>query len=411
MFQRIVLQSRTLFIVYALLALVTVIQNLSLGSHVFTMPDKAPPGHDIVNNMDSLKLFVGKSVSHFNNYTVFKQSWFHLLQNKNLYVIHPNDQFDLYKYSPSFAVLFAPIAYLPDFWGLLVWNLLNTLVLFAAIRQLPLPSNKLNIILWLLVVELLTSIQNEQSNALMAGLIMLCFTSLKNGKPWWAALWVVLATYIKVYGAVAFCLFLFFPQKPKFIMWSAIWALLFFCLPLMFTPMHQLLWQYSNWKTLLAADQSGSYGLSIMGWLHAWFGVDGAKNIIMTLGILFFLLPLVKIRSYKNPLFQILFLANMLIWVIIFNHKAESPTYIIAFAGACIWYFSQPALLWRKSVFILAFVFTCLSVTDIFPHVIKDNFFTPYVIKAFPCILLWCIIELELLFMKPDKSSSVITIT
>ena len=166
-----------------------------------------------------------------------------MLQNKNLYVIHPNDQFDLYKYSPSFAVLFAPIAYLPDFWGLLVWNLLNTLVLFAAIRQLPLPSNKLNIILWLLVVELLTSIQNEQSNALMAGLIMLCFTSLKNGKPWWAALWVVLATYIKVYGAVAFCLFLFFPQKPKFIMWSSIWALLFFCLPLMFTPMHQLLWQ------------------------------------------------------------------------------------------------------------------------------------------------------------------------
>jgi Glycosyltransferase family 87 len=403
MFKQIVLNTRTLFIVYALLALITVIQNLTLGSHTFTMPIKAPAGHDIVNNMDSLKLYVGKQVSHINNYTVFKQSWFHLQQNKNLYIIHANDQFDLFKYSPSFAVLFAPIAVLPDFWGLLIWNLLNTLVLFAAIRQLPMPGNKANIILWLMVIELLTSIQNEQSNALMAGLMILTYTCLQKGKSIWAALWVVLATYIKVYGAVAFCLFLFFPQKPKFILWSAIWALIIFCLPLLVVPMPQLLWQYQNWKTLLAADQSGSYGLSVMGWLHAWFHIEGVKNIVMLAGVVLFMLPLARIKLYGQGKFQLLFLANMLLWVIIFNHKAESPTFIIAFAGACIWFFASAANSWHKVMFTFVFIFTCLSVTDLFPHSIKDGFFTPYVIKAVPCIFLWLIIEVELLLMLPNK--------
>ena len=149
----------------------------------------------------------------------------------------------------------------------------------------------------------------------------------------------------------------------------------------------------------MAADQSGSYGLSVMGWLHAWFHIEGIKNMVMLAAVILFVLPLVRVKLYRNTIFQLLFLANMLLWVIIFNHKAESPTYIIAFAGACIWYFTSARLTGHKVMFALVFIFTCLSVTDLFPHSIKNSLFTPYVIKAVPCIFLWIFIELQLLFM------------
>ena len=96
-------------------------------------------------------------------------------------------------------------------------------------------------------------------------------------------------------------------------------------------------------------------------------------------------------------------LASMLVWVIIFNHKAESPTFIIAVAGAGIWYFATEHKAWRTALLLLVFVGTCLSPTDIFPAVIKQNFFKPYVIKAIPCIILWVAMIFDLLTLRKEK--------
>ncbi len=401
------LKTRTIFWVFVFLAVITTVQNISLGSHVFKMPDTAPPGHDIVNNIDTMQRYVGCSITHYNNYIIFKQSWFHLLQGNNLYIIYPSEYWDLYKYSPTFSVLFAPIAYLPDFLGLTIWNLLNCLVLFFAIRQLPFSDRHRNLFLAFIAIELLTSIQNEQSNALLAGLMIFAYASLQKGKSQWATLWLVLATLIKVYGAIGFCLFLFYPDKIKFIAWSVLWSVLFFLIPVLFTPFNTLLWQYHNWATLLAADQSNSYGLSVMGWLHAWFGIEGVKTYVTLLGIVLFLLPLARWRLYKNELYRLLVVAGMLIWVIIFNHKAESPTFIIAMCGAGIWYFAEKPKTWRNVLLFLMFLFTTLSVSDIFPHSIKDNLFTPYVVKVVPSIVLWCVILAELMMLKPNEKNSI----
>ena len=91
----------------------------------------------------------------------------------------------------------------------------------------------------------------------------------------------------------------------------------------------------------------------------------------------------------------------MLIWVVIFNHKAESPTYVIAASGAAVWYFYRPTRdVWRHAMIAAVFAFTCLAATDIYPPYLKTHLMVPYVIKALPCILLWCAIEVELLFMQ-----------
>ncbi|MEP6804623.1 MAG: hypothetical protein ABI892_08875, partial [Flavobacterium sp.] len=48
----------------------------------------------------------------------------------------------------------------------------------------------------------------------------------------------------------------------------------------------------------------------------------------------------------------------------------------------------------------LAFVFTALSPTDVFPPFIRNEWMKPYVIKAVPCILIWAKITYDLLAVK-----------
>src|SRR5450631_2916625 len=61
----------------------------------------------------------GREYHNYNNYIIFKNSFFHLIHGENLYGSFPDEQWDLYKYSPSFSLFFGLLAYLPDFAGLL----------------------------------------------------------------------------------------------------------------------------------------------------------------------------------------------------------------------------------------------------------------------------------------------------
>lgn len=64
-----------------------------------------------------------------NNFLIFRASYSHLLAGRDLYVAYPAEHVDLFKYSPTFALLFAPFAWLPFAWALLAWNLINVLAL------------------------------------------------------------------------------------------------------------------------------------------------------------------------------------------------------------------------------------------------------------------------------------------
>jgi hypothetical protein len=50
----------------------------------------------------------------YNVYVIFKQAFFHLIAQKNLYILYPHEHWDLYKYSPTFALFIVLLAYLPD---------------------------------------------------------------------------------------------------------------------------------------------------------------------------------------------------------------------------------------------------------------------------------------------------------
>jgi hypothetical protein len=344
---------------------------------------------------------------HAGNFRIFRDSFFNLLAGRNLYALRPEEHLDYFKYSPPFALLMAPFAALPVFAGAMAWNFCNVFALFTAIRLLNLSREQQALVLWLILLELLTSIQNFQSNALVAALIIASFVALERGQPEAAGLFVALGASIKIFGGAAVLFFLFYPRKFRFLLATLIAALLLFALPLLVISPAQLQWQYGNWLFLLQSDYLSKEKLSIMSWLHAWFGVDWPKGIVQLVGGCFLLLPVVLAlapRLWRNREstrlesngFRLTFLASLLIFLVIFNHKAESPMFILAVTGVAIWYSASEHNFARNSLMAFVLVFTSLGSTDLVPRHWRDTITNPLVFKAVPCILVWFVMQMEL---------------
>src|SRR5204863_8050541 len=93
-----------------------------------------------------------------NNFRVFRSATINLLAGRDLYAAHPEQHFDFYKYSPTFALLFAPLAYLPFAVAFLCWTLLNALLLWYALERL-LPQRQATLAIGLLYLEVLFAMQ------------------------------------------------------------------------------------------------------------------------------------------------------------------------------------------------------------------------------------------------------------
>lgn len=383
------INKRIVFILYFAFALAASIQSV-----LIIKP------HDYIDN--------GKkyTATDYNNYVIFKNSYNHLLENKDLYKLYLNEHWDLYKYSPTCSLFFGFFYALPDGIGLFFWNFLNAFVLFVAVYYLPGVSLKnKGLILASILIELMTCMQNEQSNGLICGLIILAFGLLERKNYFMAILCIVFTAYIKLFGIVALSLLIFYPGKWKLALYTLFWSVFLFLLPLTVIDFSQLKFLYLSWGKLLANDHSISLGLSVAAWLKSWFNVGVDKTLVALVGVVLFCLPLLRLKEYANYSFRLIMLSSVLMWVIIFNHRAESPTFIIAMSGAAIWFFSQSFKPENFILFALALIFTMLSPTDIFPLEIRTELFEPYVIKAVPCILIWFKILYDQLFIKKIQAT------
>ena len=96
---------------FTLLALVATIQAINGGEKKFD-------GHE-------------ETYTQYNNYVIFKNSHQHLKDNSNLYKAYPKEQWDLFKYTPTFAALFGVFSIFPDGVGLFLWTSLVCLFVFV----------------------------------------------------------------------------------------------------------------------------------------------------------------------------------------------------------------------------------------------------------------------------------------
>jgi len=339
----------------------------------------------------------GHTYTHYNNYVIFKDSFAHLLHGQDLYVAYPDEHWDLYKYSPTFALLMLPFAPPPNLLGFILWSVLGSMALFIGIWRLPIADARWRMAAaWFLVLPMLQSLQNAQSNAHVAGLVLLAGGWLEAGGAVWAALAIALGFFVKVYGVVALAIAVMYPERLKCGAWFALWLVGLGLLPLVFVSASQLLFLYESWGRLMAADQAAHTGVSVMGLVENWFGASAPKTLLGFAGLALTLAPLARVRMYSSRDFRMVFLAALLVWMVIFNHKAEPNTFVIAVAGVAVWYLVQPNTRLRNVLALLVFVLTCLSTTAIFPIVLRRTLIQPYSLRVLPCLLVWIAAVIEL---------------
>jgi Glycosyltransferase family 87 len=343
----------------------------------------------------------------YNNYQIFKQVFFHTIHQTDLYATYNYEYFDSNHYGIIFSFIIAPFAILPDWLGCLLWCMANAAVLFYAIMQLPLSLKQKQIVLAISIIELLTSVHNTQFNPIMAACIMLPFIWVQQKKIWAAALMIVLGVFVKLYGIVALVTLLFTHKKWQYQGWVIIWAVVLFCLPMLYSSPLFVVESYSNWYQSLAEKnvQNTSLGIvygqniSVHGMLQRIFNLPNLSQLwVLVPAALLNIAPLFRLKQLKNHTFQLYYLALCLISVIIFSSSAESSTYIIAVPGVAIWYIlSDTKNKWNISLLVFIFLFTILSPTDLCPDYIKKHFFIQYSLKALPCMVVWMVIVFTLL--------------
>jgi hypothetical protein len=347
-----------------------------------------------------------------NNYVIFKTSFFHLVNDQNLYRLYPDEYDDIYLYSPAFALLMAPLAYLSLWLQVILWCCLDAMAVYAAIKLLPFDAGKKRLIMcWLIIVEYATAIESLQAAPIVASCMILAFVFFEKGKFSRAAFFIVLGTFIKIYAIAAVILFLMYPRKLKFVANMFIWTIIFLLAPLLVTSFHMLVFQYHSWINLtLSVHQGQDTGinpnipipLSVMGWLKTWFNYTPSVLLVQIIGTVLLCFPFIRVKCLKNINFRLLILASLLIWAMIFNHIAESPSYIVAVLGVAIWFVTDKKDWLAYSLLVLVIVLCVLSPTNIFPEYIREHYVKPYVLKMVPCMLIWFLIQYKLLFKKFD---------
>jgi hypothetical protein len=108
------------------------------------------------------------------------------------------------------------------------------------------------------------------------------------------------------------------------------------------------------------------------------------------------LAPLVRLSCWGLARFRLLYLASVLMFCVLFNHKAESPTFVVAVAGVAIWFTTTARTHLTWSAFALVLVGTVLSSSDVMPEVLQEGFFEPYRFKTVPVLLVWLLAQWEL---------------
>ncbi len=326
-----------------------------------------------------------------NNYKIFYYSLQHLQMGKNLYIAHPSEYFDHYHYAPAFAIIFSPFFILPFKVGLFLWHFFFGAVWILAIYKMPFTNNQKIFALWYVFQEYLLAISNAQTNPFIAVVPLFAFIFFEKQMPFWAAFFIMAGFHIKIYSIIAAALFIVYPQKIKFILSSLFWGLAIGLLPLLVTTPSKMWWQYQSWfnQLIIKTDHDKGANTSFHRIIHQTISPDISTLAIIAAGALLFCTVYIYRRCFPAINFKMLLLSSILIFQVIFQPAAESATYITAVTGVVIYWFFCPRAPIDYILIVGGYILTVMSFTDLMPSYFKQNLIVPYVLKAWPCVIIW----------------------
>lgn len=342
-----------------------------------------------------------------NNYLIFKYVYWHAVKGTPLYGQSPTEYLDSNHYGPFFSLVIAPFALMPDWLGMLLWLMVLTAALYLAVRRLPADKRVRVFIYWFCAHELLTALFMQQFNIATVAMIVATYTCIEREKEGWAAFWVMLGIFVKLYGVVGLAFFFFSKHKEKFVLYLLLWGIILFVAPMVLTGGDYIMSQYAGWyhslmeKNAVNGDLHGGTNISLLGMAHRLTGCASFSDLYLLVpGMALFAIPYLRFRQYKNASFRMAFLASTLLFVILFSTGSESSTYIIAFVGVVIWYAAVPWQRggWDTALMALVFVLSSLSPSDLFPRYLRVEYVQPYSLKALPCVIVWIRLIYEMCF-------------
>ena len=331
-------------------------------------------------------------------YQIYKSVFWNIIHQLPLFDFYPYLHGDCNHYGPIFAYVIAPFALLPDSWGMLLWLVFLTATFYVAVRYLPLARWQQVFMFWFCLHEVLTPLFVEQYDLAMAGVYLLIFACVQRQQPVWAAFFISLNLFIKLYGIMGLAFFFFVEDKKKFVAALLGWSALFFVLPMLISSPEFVVQQYVGWYdslTLKNADNmfDSSTHTSLLGMVRKVTHCATYSDLwLLVPGALLFLTPFRRFDQFRHTGFRYAMLAAVTMFVTLFSTGTESYGYIAPMTGFVLWYATAP---WQRSrldlcLLIYAFIFTSLCTSDIFfPRWIWVEWIKPYALKALPTTIVW----------------------
>jgi hypothetical protein len=332
-----------------------------------------------------------------NNYLIFKQVFWHVINQLPLYIHYPNEYFDLNLYGPTFSLVIAPFAVLPTWWGMLLWLVALTLLLFVAVRHNVFTQYQQIFIFWFCAHELLNGVQMQQFNIAIAAIILLSYLFIEKEKDFWAALFIMLGTFVKIYGIVGLAFFFFSRHKGKLVLSLLFWAVILFIAPMIISSPGYITGQYHDWyETLVVKNGNNMFSqgtnISLLGLVRKISGCATYSDLWLIIpGLVAFAFPYLRLKQYSNEAFRQTLLASTLMFTVLFSTGSENSGYIIAVTGVAIWYTAAPweRSKWDIALMVYVFIFCTMAHSDFMPRFIREEWMRPYGLKALPVVIVW----------------------
>ena len=332
-----------------------------------------------------------------NNFLIYKQVYWHVVDQLPLFTPYPSEYFDLNHYGPFFSLVIAPFAVMPTWIGMLFWLIVLTLCLYVSIRHNLFTKYQQIFIYWFCIHELLNGVQMQQFNIAIAAIVVASYYLISKEKDLWAAFLIMLGTFVKFYGIVGLAFFFFSKHKVRFIGSLVLWAVVMFVAPMVLSSPEYVLSQYHDWYFSLVEKNNENHfslgqNISLLGIVRKVSGCAAYSDLwLIVPGLVAFALPYLRLKQYANEAFRQTLLASVLMFTVLFSTGSENSTYIIAVVGVAIWYTAAP---WQRSkwdiaLMVYVFIFCTMAHSDLVPRFVREEYMKPYGLKALPVVIVW----------------------
>jgi hypothetical protein len=174
-------------------------------------------------------------------------------------------------------------------------------------------------------------------------------------------------------------------------------GLVLLALPLLVTPLATLGMQYRSWGAIEATDHITRDMMWLGGAIEAFVPGNVPHAPIQVLGVTWLLITAWFARArWHDALVRRLLLASLLLFATVFNHQAESPSYVIAYTGVGIWWSVMPRARWRDVVVLGTLLLGSLGGTDLTSKAWRATYYQGWELKAVVASVSWLALQWDL---------------